>query len=144
MIKLGRGLTTQPVSDHASSYLVQPLTKSTVLRDFGFTIPNSEACEATMIFPSDPTVAMHPSHSIFGLESTVDECYSSAEFVYVALASIRPPLRDSRGPLQPAHEVPALSHFHPQLVSMVSFRVANLLERVALRQDPSKLSTTRL
>lgn len=87
---------------------------------------------------------MHPSHSIFSLESTVDECYSSAEFAYVALVSVRSPSRDPRGPLQPGYEVSALSHFHPQLVSMVAFRVANLLERIALRDDPFKLPTERL
>ncbi|KAJ9191318.1 hypothetical protein DTO164E3_6136 [Paecilomyces variotii] len=120
------------------------LNNTILLRDFGFIIPNNEACEATMTFPFDPTVVLHPSHSIFSLESTVDECYSSAEFIYVALVSVRSPSRDPRGPLQPSHEVPALSHFHPNLVSMVSFRVANLLERVALRKDPSKLPTERL
>lgn len=104
----------------------------------------NEACEATLTLPFDPTAVMHPSHSIFSLASTVDECYSSAEFAYVALVSVRSPSKDPRGPLQPDHEVPALSHFHPLLVSMVSFRVANLLERVALRDNPDKLPTVRL
>ncbi|KAF2129628.1 SET domain-containing protein [Dothidotthia symphoricarpi CBS 119687] len=122
----------------------QRLNNTVLFRDFGFIIPNNEACEATLTFPFDPTIVMHPSHSVFSLASTVEECYSSAEYAYVALVSIRSPTRDPRGPLQPNHEVPDLSHFHPQLVSMVSFRVANLVERVALRENPTKLPTERL
>lgn len=87
---------------------------------------------------------MHPSHSIFSLESTVPECYACPESVYLAIASVRSPSRDPRGPLEPSHEVRALSHFHPQLVSMVSFRLANVLERVVLRKDPFNLPSERL
>ncbi|KAI4236455.1 MAG: hypothetical protein L6R40_006166 [Gallowayella cf. fulva] len=122
----------------------QRLNNTTLLRDFGFILSNNESCEATLTFPFDPSVALHPSHSIFSVASTVDDCYASADYTYIALVSVRSPSRDVRGPVNIAHETPALLHFHPLLVSMVSFRVANLLERVALRNDPFKLPTERL
>src|SRR4051812_7374961 len=68
-----------------------------------FTIPNREAREATMVFPFDPTVAMHPSHNPYSLDSKINVCCSSTEFTHAAAASVRSP-RGFRGSLQAAHE----------------------------------------
>lgn len=114
-----------------------------VLKDFGFVLPDNEARELVLPFPFDVTVPMHPSHSVFSTAATFLEYYASSHETYTAFVTVRSPIHDKRGPVNPTHPVRALRHFHPTFVSMVSFRVASLVERATLRKKPFVLPSRR-
>jgi hypothetical protein len=114
-----------------------------VLKDFGFTLPDNEACELVLPFPFDLTKPMHSAHSVFSTPATVNEPYAFADETYRGFVTLRSPSRDRRGVFNPMHAVRALRHYHPNFVSMVSFKVATLAERAALRNEPFKLPSER-
>lgn len=114
-----------------------------VLKDFGFVLPDNEARELVLPFPFDVTAPMHPAHSVFSTTATFAEYYASSHETYIAFVTIRSPVHDKRGPVNPTHPVRALRHYHPTFVSMVSFRVANLVERATLRKEPFVLPSRR-
>jgi hypothetical protein len=114
-----------------------------VLKDFGFVIPGTEVSELVLSFPIDVTSPRHPSHVVFSTASTVDEFYASAEETFLAFVTVRAPFRHPHGLMNPMHETSVLRFFHPKLVSMVSFEVATLIERTALRNSPDEIPSAR-
>ena len=93
--------------------------------------------------PFDITKPLHPSHMVFSTSSTSEGEYASKEEIYLAYLTVRAPRRHLLGLMNPKAEARALRHFHPKLVSMVSFHVATLTERAALRNEPDALPSPR-
>lgn len=113
------------------------------MKEFGFILQNNEASELVLPFPFDLAEVKHPSHDVFSSHATPEIAYGTSQDKYRSLVTVRCPLQDRRGPVNPHHPVPWLRHFHPTLVSMVSFRVANLVERAVLRDDPEIIPSER-
>lgn len=121
----------------------QRYNNTSLLKDFGFILSDNEFPEAVLPLPFDIAQPAHPSHAIFSTSSTSDEYYASSEEIRLAFVTVRAPCRHPLGLMNPSHEARALRHFHPKLVSMVSFKVATLIERAALRNDPYTMPSRR-
>jgi hypothetical protein len=117
--------------------------QKTVLKDFGFVLSQNEAVELVLASPIDLTKPLHPEHCVFSSPATVDDPYWTLDERYLSLVTVRSPLYDRRGPINPDHPVPWLRHFDPTFISMVSFEVANLAERATLRLKPYEIPSKR-
>lgn len=96
-----------------------------------------------MPLPFDLSRPIHPKHSAFAMSTSLDwPCFTTEE-VYMTYVVVRS-LQDCRGPINPKHPVRALQHFHPLLVSMIAFKLANLPERSLLRQSPTNMPSDRV
>ncbi|KAL5592636.1 hypothetical protein FOBRF1_006954 [Fusarium oxysporum] len=121
----------------------QRFSNTVLLKDFGFVLADNEAAELVLASPFDLTKPLHPDHCVFSSPATVDDPYWTSDDKYLSLVTVRSPLLDRRGPINPDHSVRWLGHFDPTFVSMVSFRVANLAERATMRLEPHKIPSER-